>query len=84
MTDYGRMTRRFLLGETKKPSLRAYLAELASTIAKIRPSSQTQAIMIENLKSNLRSVKKEALALEERVKVLEEQVVTLEENKKEQ
>ena len=81
MTDFDRMTRQFILGENKKPSLRAYLSELANTISKLRPSSQTQAIMIENLKSNLRSVKKEALSLEERVKVLEEQVVTLEENK---
>ena len=84
MTDYGKMTRRFILGESKKPSLRAYLSELANTIVKLRPSSQTQAIMIENLKSNLRSVKREALALEERVKMLEEQVITLEESKKEQ
>ncbi len=39
--------------------------------------------MVENLKSNLREVKKEAVSLEERVKVLEEHVVTLEESKKE-
>ena len=83
MTDFDRMTRTFILGENKRPSLRAYLSELASTISKLRPSSQTQAIMIENLKSNLRSVKKEALALEERVKILEEHAVTLEESKKE-
>jgi hypothetical protein len=83
MTDFDRMTRTFILGENKRPSLRAYLSELASTISKLRPSSQTQAIMIENLKSNLREVKKEALSLEERVKVLEEHVVTLEESKKE-
>lgn len=71
------------MGEGKAPSLRAYIAEMSTIISRIRPSSQSQAIMIENLKSNLSSVKRGVMALEERVKVLEEQSVALEENKEE-
>ena len=72
MIDYDKMTREFLLGENKSPTLRAYISEMATIISKLRPNSQSQAIMIENLKSNLSSVKRGVLALEERVKLLEE------------
>ena len=81
MVDFDGMTRKFLLGETKSPGIKAYISALKDSISRLRPSSQAQAIMIENIKSNLRSVRREVVSLQEQLIVLEEKVVMLEENK---
>ena len=81
MVDFDRMTRRFLVGEGKDVSVGSYLRALKENILKLKPSSQTQAIVVENMKTQLRAVKREVFSLQEKVNVLEEQVNLLEENK---
>jgi|TARA_R100000664_G_C2659842_1_gene76552 chromosome segregation ATPase len=81
MVDFDGMTRRFLANEGKKPGIRAYMNSLKDSIARLRPSSQSQAVMIENIKSNLRSVRREVESLQEQVTSLREQLQVLEENK---
>ena len=81
MTDLDGMTRKFLMGEGKSLSIGSYLRALQESLSKIRPSSQAQAIVVENMKSHLWNVRKEVVSLRERVGVLEEQLNILEENK---
>ena len=81
MVDFDGMTKRFLLGEHKVPSIKAYMSALKDSITRLKPSSQGQAIMIENIKSNLSSVRREVLSLQEQVVTLQEQIQLLEENK---
>ena len=81
MTDFDRMTRRFLVGEGKDLSVRSYLRALQEGLAKFRPSSQAQAILVENMKSNLQAARKEVTSLQEKVNLLEERVQVLEEKK---
>jgi len=81
MVDFDGMTRKWLLGESKIPGIKAYMNALKDSVARLKPSSQSQAVMIENIKSNLRVVRKEVVALQEHVTLLEEKVVVLEENK---
>jgi polyhydroxyalkanoate synthesis regulator phasin len=84
MTDFDGMTRKFLLGETKQAGARAYLQAIKDGLKKLRPSSQSQAVMIENMLSQLRSVTKEFISLREKVSVLEEKLNVLEESKTEE
>ena len=51
MVDFDGMTRKFLANEGKKPGIRAYMSSLKDSIARLKPSSQSQAIMIENIRS---------------------------------
>jgi len=81
MVDFDGMTRRFLMGERKSPGIRAYMSALKDSIARLKPSSQSQAIMIENINSNLKVVRREVLSLQEQVTTLQEQIHVLEENK---
>ena len=81
MTDFDAMTRKFLLGESKQANLKAYLRALKDGLRNLRPSSQAQAIVIENMFSQLRNVSKEVTSLQEKVQKLEEQVSFLEESK---
>jgi len=81
MVDFYRMTRRFLVGEGKDVSVGSYLRALKEGLSKIRPTSQSQAVLVENMKSNLRTVRKEVFSLQEKVSLLEERVQLFEENK---
>tara|TARA_Y100001938_G_scaffold150920_1_gene244398 strand:+ start:2281 stop:2532 length:252 start_codon:yes stop_codon:yes gene_type:complete len=81
MVDFDGMTRKFLMGEGKSLNIGSYLRALQDGLSKLRPNSQSQAIVVENLKSHLRSVKKEVTALQERNASLEEQLKVLEESK---
>ena len=81
MVDFDGMTRKFLMGEGKSLNIGSYLRALHDGLSKLRPSSQSQAIAVENLKSHLKSVKKEVVSLQERNASLEEQLKVLEENK---
>lgn len=84
MTDFDGMTRKFLLGETKQAGAKAYLRALKEGLRNLRPTSQAQAVMIENMLSQLRSVTKEFISLQEKVSLLEEELSVLEESKKEE
>ena len=81
MVDFDGMTRRFILGEGKDVSVGSYLRALKEGLSKIRPTSQAQAVLVENMKSNLSSVKREVFSLQEKLNLLEERMQMLEENK---
>ena len=84
MFDFDGMTKRFLLGESKSANTKAYLRALKDGLSKLRPSSQSQAVLIENMRTQLSRVTKDFSSLQEKVAMLEEQSVALEENKKEE
>ena len=84
MIDFDGMTKRFLLGESKTINTRAYLRALRDGFAKLRPSSQSQAVLIENMKTHLIAVTRDFTSLQEKVSMLEEKLSVLEENKKEE
>tara|TARA_R110000824_G_scaffold240883_4_gene429500 strand:+ start:204 stop:455 length:252 start_codon:yes stop_codon:yes gene_type:complete len=81
MLDFDKMTRRFLLGEGKDLSIGSYIRALQDSLRRINPTSQSQAIVVENMRAHIRSVKREVLSLQEKVGRLEEKVQMLEENK---
>ena len=84
MFDFDGMTKRFLLGESKTINTRAYLRALKEGLSKVRPSSQSQAVLVENMKTHLSAVTKDFASLQERLSMLEEKLSVLEENKKEE
>jgi len=84
MFDFDGMTKRFLLGESKSVSTKAYLRALKEGLSKLRPSSQSQAVLVENMRTQLSKVARDFSSLQEKVSMLEEQLSVLEENKKEE
>jgi len=80
MTDFDGMTRKFLMGEAKQANLKAYIRALRDGLTKLKPTSQSQAIMVENMMSQLRNVSREVASLQEKVVTLEEKVNLLEES----
>tara|TARA_R100000008_G_scaffold85823_1_gene76785 strand:+ start:261 stop:518 length:258 start_codon:yes stop_codon:yes gene_type:complete len=75
------ITRRFLLGEDKSPSVHSYIQALGETLSKLNPKTQTGQRRVEIAKSQLKEIKRRTKKLEEQVRVLEEQVKVLEESK---
>jgi polyhydroxyalkanoate synthesis regulator phasin len=84
MTDFDGMTRKFLLGERKQAGARAYLEAIKKGLRELRPASQREAVMVENMLSQLRGVTKEFISLREQVSTLEERLQVLEESKTEE
>ena len=81
MVDLNRMTREFLLGETKKPSVETYIQSISETLSAIIPRSQRDSRRVEIAKSNLKEVRRHCRKMQEQIKVLEEHVNIQEENK---
>jgi len=79
--DFRRMTREFLLGESKPPSLASYIQSVSEVLESVVPRTQRDGRKIEVAKANLKEVRRHTRRLQERVNVLEEQVKILEENK---
>jgi len=79
--DYRRMTREFLMGESKAPSLASYIQSVSEVLQCITPRSRTDERRIEVAKANLKEVRRHSRRLQERVNILEEQVKILEESK---
>jgi hypothetical protein len=79
--DLRRMTREFLLGETKTPSMASYIQSIAEVLSAITPRSKRDSMRLETARANLNEVSRHARRLQERVTVLEEQVLILEESK---
>jgi hypothetical protein len=79
--DLRRMTREFLLGEAKAPSLASYIQSISEVLEAIRPRTKTDSLRIEVARANLKEVRRHTRRLQERVTVLEEQVHVLEESK---
>jgi len=81
MADLNRMTRKFLLGESTKPSVQTYIQSISETLNAIIPRSQKDMRRVEIAKSNLQEVRRHCRKMQEQIRVLEEQVNILEENK---
>ena len=79
--DFRRMTREFLLGESKAPSLASYIQSISEVLGAVTPRSRTDERRIEMAKNILKEVRRHTRRLQERVNILEEQVQILEENK---
>ena len=79
--DFRRMTREFLLGERKAPSLASYIQSISEVLESVTPRSRTDERRIAMAKSNLVEVRRHTRRLQERVTILEEQVQVLEESK---
>tara|TARA_Y100000310_G_scaffold306861_1_gene348404 strand:- start:331 stop:579 length:249 start_codon:yes stop_codon:yes gene_type:complete len=81
MTDLRRMTREFLLGESKSPSIASYIQSVSEVLECLTPRSRTDERRIEVARANLKEVRRHMRRLQERVSILEEQVQVLEESK---
>ena len=81
MTDLRRMTREFLLGESRAPSLGSYLQSISEVLGALTPHTMRDTRRIEIAKESLREVRRHTRRLQERVTLLEEQVQVLEESK---
>tara|TARA_Y100000310_G_C20658460_1_gene803302 strand:+ start:113 stop:364 length:252 start_codon:yes stop_codon:yes gene_type:complete len=81
MPNLSRMTRNFLLGEWKKPTVESYLQSISETLNAVQPRSRRDERRVEMAKTNLREVRKHCRKMREQIQVLEEQVTLLEENK---
>tara|TARA_R110000824_G_scaffold28907_1_gene96651 strand:+ start:3043 stop:3288 length:246 start_codon:yes stop_codon:yes gene_type:complete len=79
--DLRRMTREFLLGEGRAPSLASYIQSVSEVLESVTPRTQRDQRKIEVAKANLQEVRRHTRRLQERVNVLEEQVQVLEESK---
>ena len=79
--DLRRMTREFLLGETKTPSIGSYIQSISEVLSAITPRSKRDSMRLETARANLKEVRRHTRRLQERVTVLEEQVQVLEESK---
>ena len=79
--DLRRMTREFLLGEGKAPSLASYIQSVSEVLESVTPRTRIDERRIEVAKANLKEGRRHTRRLQERVNVLEEQVKILEESK---
>ena len=70
--DFRRMTREFLLGESKPPSLASYIQSVSEVLESVVPRTQRDGRKIEVAKANLKEVRRHTRRLEEQVKILEE------------
>jgi len=80
--DLNRLTKKFLLGESKaKPTVRAYVESVVNILEQFVPRSQRENRQISVAKQSLHEIKKLNRRLEEKISVLEEQISILEEGK---
>ena len=82
--DFGKMTKRFLLGEwNTKASTSSRLASIKEALGSLKPRTIKERQRIELALENLTHVRREHRKLQEQVKVLEEKLQILEESKEE-
>ena len=79
--DFRRLTRQFLLVESRAPSLATYIQSVSEVLEAITPRTRTDERRIEMARQSLKEVRRHSRRLQERVNVLEEQVKILEESK---
>jgi hypothetical protein len=79
--DFRKMTRDFLLGESKNPTARAYVESVLRIIDEVRPKSQRENRQLLIAKEHLREIRRVVNQLENKISLLEEQVRLLEESK---
>jgi polyhydroxyalkanoate synthesis regulator phasin len=81
MADLRRMTREFLLGEARAPTVASYLQSIGEVLQSLTPRTRMDERRIEIATQSLKEVRRQSRRLQERVNILEEQVKILEENK---
>jgi len=79
--DFNKMTRKFLMGESKAPSIQSYLQSLKEVLTSIRPRSGVDERRLEMAQNHIREIRRHSRRLEEQVSLLEEQLKVLEEGK---
>jgi hypothetical protein len=80
--DYGKITRRFLMGEAVgKPDAFSYLQSLEEALNSINPRSIKNGNRLKVAQEHLRNIRKEVRSLNNQVTMLQEQINILEENK---
>ena len=82
--DYHKITKDFMLGERKEPTLMEYLSVISEMVDHFKPSSVSESSRLAVMRENLRKARKHARLMEERLKVLEEQVKIIEEAKEDE
>ena len=79
--DLRRMTREFLLGESRAPSVASYIQSISEVLEALTPRTRTDEHRIAVARQSIKEVRRHMKRLQERVSVLEEQVHVLEESK---
>jgi len=79
--DFRKMTRDFLLGESKNPSARAYVESVLRILDEVRPKSQKENRQLSVARQHLQEIRRVVNQLENKISLLEEQVRVLEEGK---
>ena len=67
-----KMTRIFLMGESKTPSIQSYLQSLKEVIGSIRPRSAVDERRLEMAQNHLREIRRAVRYLEAQIAALEE------------
>ena len=81
MINYGKITRRFLIGEAvEEPDTFSYIQSLEEVLNNINTNVSGQR-RLKIAKEHLRNIRREVRRLNKKVTMLEEQVKILEENK---
>jgi hypothetical protein len=82
--DYHKMTRDFLLGESKEAGLTEYLSVISELLEHFKPMRESDKARLMVMRENLRKAKKQARIMQERLSILEEQVKIIEEQKEDE
>ena len=82
--DYHKMTKDFMLGERKEPTLIEYLNVISELLENFKPTKVSESSRLAVMRENLRKARKHARLMEERLKLLEEQVKIIEEAKEDE
>lgn len=83
MTDFEKMTRDFLLGESRsqEPSMLSHIQALEETLSRFQPRSQSDFRRMEVAKNHLRGMRRHARKLQQECDRLQEKLKVLEEEK---
>ena len=65
--DFRRMTREFLLGESKAPSVASYIQSISEVLQSVTPRTRTDERRIEIARANLKEVRRHMRRLQEQV-----------------
>ena len=82
--DYHKITRDFLLGESKEAGLTEYLTVISEMLEHFKPLRESDKARLMVMRENLRKAKKQARIMQERLSILEEQVKIIEEQKEDE
>lgn len=79
--DFGKITRKFLLGESyKEPTVESRIQTLYEILENIMPKTASELRRLEVAKEQVRGIKRQHKKMLENYKMLEERVKMLEEN----